>query len=88
MQKKSVIVDDQASHSPLSLLDDEGGDFLEWEIRLRLFYIQQLACLKQEGMKEKVEEMKREYITLNARLQNARADLACAFEQRRQLENR
>ena len=65
VQKRWVNVDDQASHSPLNLLDDEGADFLEWEIRLRLFYIQQLTCLKQGGMKEKMEEMKREYISLN-----------------------
>ena len=68
--------------------DDEGEDFLEWEIRLRLFYIQQLTCLRQEGMQEKMEEMKRQYITLDYQLQGARADLACAFEQRGQLENR
>jgi len=74
--------------TPLTLPDDEGADFLEWEIRLRLFYIQQLTCLKQEGMKEKMEEMKSKYIALNIRLQGARADLACAFEQRGLLENR
>jgi len=74
--------------TPMTFPDDEGADFLEWEIRLRLFYIQQLTCLKQEGMKEKMEEMKRKYIALDIRLQGARADLACAFEQRGQLENR
>ena len=39
-------------------VDDEMADFLEWEIRLRLFYIHQLTSLKQEGQKEKLEEMK------------------------------
>ena len=58
---------DQAA--PLSWSDDEGADFLEWEIRLRLFYIQQLTCLKQGGLKEKMEEMKRQYITLDYQLQ-------------------
>ena len=53
----------------LSPSDGEGADFLEWEIRLRLFYIQQLTCLKQEGTKEKMEEMKRQYITLDYQLQ-------------------
>jgi len=85
-QEKQVNADDHAA--PLSPSDDEGADFLEWEIRLRLFYIQQLTCLKQEGMKEKMEEMKRQYITQDYQLQVARADLACAFEQRGQLENR
>ena len=74
--------------APVTLPDNEGGDFLEWEIRLRLFYIQQLTCLKQEGKKEKMEEMKLQYMTLDYQLQGARADLACAFEQRVQLENR
>ena len=69
-------------------VDDEMADFLEWEIRLRLFYIQQLTSLKQEGQKEKLEEMKRHYINLDYQLQVARADLACAFEQRSQLERR
>ena len=80
--------DVQATPLTLTFPDDEGADYLEWEIRLRLFYIQQLTSLKQEGMKEKMEEMKRKYISLNIRLQGARADLACAFEQRGQLENR
>ena len=74
--------------APVTLPDNEGGDFLEWEIRLRLFYIQQLTCLKQEGKKEKMEEMKLQYMTLDYQLQGARADLACAFEQRVQLKNR
>merc|ERR1719222_1656029 len=85
-QEKQGNADDHAA--PLSPSDGEGADFLEWEIRLRLFYIQQLTCLKQEGMKEKMEEMKRKYIALDIRLQGARADLACAFEQKGQLENR
>ena len=61
-------------------VDDEMADFLEWEIRLRLFYIQQLTSLRQEGQKEKLEEMKRHYTNLDYQLQVARADLACAFE--------
>merc|ERR1712013_587382 len=69
-------------------VDDEMADFLEWEIRLRLFYIQQLTSLKQEGQKEKLEELRRHYITLDYQLHGARADLACAFEQRSQLERR
>jgi len=85
-QDKPGNADDQAAS--LSPPDDEGADFLEWEIRLRLFYIQQLTCLKQEDMKEKMEEMGRQYITLDYQLQVARADLACAFKQRGQLENR
>ena len=85
-QYKPVTTDYKAG--PLAVPDDEGEDFLEWEIRLRLFYIQQLTCLRQEGMKEKLEEMKRQYITLDYQLQGARADLVCAFEQRGQLENR
>ena len=71
-QEKPGNADHQAAPlSPLdSNLDDEGADFLEWEIRLRLFYIKQLTCLKgEEGMKEKMEEMKRQYITLDYQLQ-------------------
>merc|ERR1719234_2876826 len=86
-QEKAGNADNQAP--PLTLQpDDEGADFLEWEIRLRLFYIQQLTCLGQEGMKDKMEEMKRQYIILDYQLQGARADLASAFERRGQLENR
>merc|ERR1719209_2194823 len=44
-QVKLDNADDQAA--PLFPSDDEGADFLEWEIRLRLFYIQQLNCLKE-----------------------------------------
>ena len=77
-----------SQEAPVTLPDDEGRDFLEWEIRLRLFYIQELTCLKKEGMNEKMEEMKRQYMNLDYQLQGARADLACAFEQRVQLENR
>ena len=78
----------QGKPKPTNAVDDEMADFLEWEIRLRLFYIQQLTSLKQEGQKEKLEEMKRHYINLDYQLQVARADLACAFEQRSQLERR
>ena len=66
-QEKQDNADGHAA--PLSPSDEEGADFLEWEIRLRLFYIQQLTCLKQEGMKEKMEEMRRHYITLDYQLQ-------------------
>ena len=67
-QEKPGNADHQAV--PLSPSDDEEADFLEWEIRLRLCYIQQLTCLKgEEGMKEKMEEMKRQYITLDYQLQ-------------------
>ena len=66
-QENTGNAGDQAA--PLASSDDESADFLEWEIRLRLFYIQQLTCLKQEGLHEKMEEMKRQYITQEYQLQ-------------------
>ena len=62
------------------------GNFLAWEIHLRLFYIGCISSLRAEGGAETVEELGERYLAREMKLGVAREELGELMGQKQQLE--
>ena len=62
------------------------GNFLDWEIHLRLFYIGCISSLRAEGGAETVEELGERYLARDMKLDVAREELGKLIGQKQKLE--